>query len=158
MLRGHKIFENEVIPLGWKINYLANYYSLVGNRELALQHGLTRQEFVILFCLTHGGEMTAQQVCEVCGRPKNTISRAVSKLLDKGAITKTTHPMDSRAELMHMEPRGHALYEQIIDIFKGRDRAMTAGLTEEEREVLGRLLTKMLGYFNNWTEAREVEE
>ena len=149
MLKQQLIFENNIISLGWKLNYVANYYSLIANRELARHHNCTRQEFVVLFCLVHGGAMTAQAVSDVCGRPKNTISRAVNKLLDKGMISRTPHPTDQRSGIIHLKAEGREMYERIIGVFAARDQDMTAGLTEGEQKELGRLLTKMIKAFQD---------
>lgn len=149
-----EILQNEVLPFGWRINYLANYYSLIGNRQLMRRFNTTRQEFVVLFCLANSSEITAQDVVEVTGRPKNTISRAVKSLVGKGYITKHTHSTDSRAEILRLESDGKRLYDQIIKVFEERDLAMMAGLNEAERESLKQLLDKILETFNPWTEGK----
>lgn len=147
------IMYNEVLPYGWRLNYLANYYSLVANRKLHRRFKISRQEFVVLFCLANSTAVTAHDICEVTGRPKNTISRAISSLISKGCITKHTHPRDARAEIIRLEPVGKQLYDQIITIFEERDQAMVAGLNAAERKTLKRLMDKMLENFNSWSEA-----
>jgi DNA-binding MarR family transcriptional regulator len=146
------ILHSEVLPYGWRLNYLANYYSLIANRQLNKRFKTTRQEFVVLFCLANSSNVTAHDICEVTGRPKNTISRAISSLINKGCITKHSHSRDARAEIIRLEPNGKRLYDQIITIFEDRDRAMVAGLNAAERKTLKRLLDKMLESFNPWSE------
>lgn len=146
------ILLSEVLPLGWRINYLANYYSLIANRQLKRRFKTTRQEFVVLFCLANSANVTAADVCEVCGRPKNTISRAVNSLLKKGYITSSPHPADARAEILTLELAGKQLYDRIIMVFKDRDRAMMARLDEAECRTLKQLLDKMIEGFNPWSE------
>lgn len=146
------ILLNKVLPFGWRINYLANYYSLIVNRQLMRQYKTTRQEFVVLFCLANSTNVTAADVCEVTGRPKNTISRAVKGLFNKGHITKRPHLTDARAEILRLEPSGKRLYDRIITVFHERDRAMMARLNEAERRTLVQLLDKMVEGFNPWSE------
>jgi len=146
------ILLNEVLPFGWRINYLANYYSLIANRKLKDRFKTTRQEFVVLFCLANSTNVTATDVCEVCGRPKNTISRAVNSLIAKGYITSSPHPKDARAEILTLEPAGKHLYNRIIVVFTDRDRAMMARLSEAECRTLKQLLDKVIEGFNPWSE------
>ena len=146
------ILYNEVLAFGWRINYLANYYSLIVNRRLGKLCKITRQEFVVLFCLANSDNLTAQDITEVTARPKNTISRAVNTLMKKGLISKTVHPTDGRAEILKLKPTGRRLYDQAIEILQERDRAMTERLSATERKTLKRLLDKMLEGFNPWSE------
>lgn len=147
------VIHNGVIPYGWKVNYIANHYSRVVNNKLKTQYETTRQEFVVLFSLVNSSNITAQDICEVTGRPKNTIRRAINSLIRKNCITKSPHPTDARSEIVEITPQGRRLYDTIIPLFEKREQAMLAGLSPNERKTLMRLLDKMIDSFNAWTKA-----
>jgi DNA-binding MarR family transcriptional regulator len=142
------ILNNQVIADAWRINYLANLYSLTVNRDLKSKYGLTRQEFVILFCLTHSSNVAAQDVCLATGRPKNTISRAVHTLIQKGYIKKASNPSDGRSEILNITIKGAKAYDQVIPILVDRENEMMACLNRAERKTLDRLLTKLAANFD----------
>jgi DNA-binding MarR family transcriptional regulator len=142
------ILQNDILPFAWRINYLANYYSLKANRELQKKYHTSRQEFVVLFCLTNSSNVTAQDICNVTGRPKNTISDAVSKLLKKGYISRRDNPRDGRSGILRLTAKGSRLYERIIEIFKEQEIKMVAGLKTTERKALDRILAKLIQNFN----------
>lgn len=141
------ILNNQVISDAWRINYLANCYSLLVNKDLKTKHGITRQEFVILFCLTHSSNVTAQDVCLATGRPKNTISMAVQALIQKEYIKKKANPSDGRSEILFKTKSGAKAYQKVIPILVDRENEMMACLSRSERKTFDRLLRKLTASF-----------
>ena len=92
------ILTESEITTGFRLNYLANFFVGPVYSEVSRVSGLARSEFVVLFCLQHSGTLTAQDVCDITGRPKNSISQAVNKLVVQGLIKRQTDTTDGGAQ------------------------------------------------------------
>ncbi len=144
------ILGKNVITVGYRLSYLANF--LVGSlyKEVARLTGLARSEFVVLFCLHHLGVLTAQEVCGITGRPKNSISQAVTKLAAHALIEKEAHSSDARRVPLRLTDSGKAMYELLIPLFVEREREMLSVLTDRERDQLEKLLGKLVQRNDSW--------
>jgi DNA-binding MarR family transcriptional regulator len=146
----NKILESNEITVGYRVSYLANFYVGPIYGELAKSLGVSRSEFVVVFCLHHLGSITAQQVCEITGRPKNSISQAVRKLIQAGYVQRHTDADDARRAPLVLTARGRALYEEVIPKFRAREEKMLSVLTEPERKQFERLLAKLVLRDDDW--------
>jgi len=145
------------IPVGYRISYLANFFVGPVYAEISRSCGLARSEFVVLFCLRNVGELTAQDVCQITGRPKNSVSQAVTKLAAAGLIRRRTDEQDARRAILGLTTRGRELYERLIPLFRLREEQMLAVLTPREREQFERLLRKLTLRPDDWENAPVTE-
>ena len=134
----------------WRINFVANFFTGPVYRQLGEQFGITRPEFVILYCLKHMPGLVAQDICRVTGQPKNSISRAVSDLLDKGYVMRGTDPEDKRAKPLNLTETGWAMLKRVTPIVEARQDAMRDALTPEELAQFDRLILKMVYAMPDW--------
>jgi DNA-binding MarR family transcriptional regulator len=138
------------VTIGFRLSYLANFYTEPVYKEIARLHGLARSEFVVLLCLRQLGTLTAQDICEVTGRPKNSISQAVSKL-DKGAqIVRRTDDDDARRSYLELTEAGRALCDEIVPLFLVREVEMLSVLNEKQRAQLEKLLELLTQRRDDW--------
>jgi MarR family transcriptional regulator, temperature-dependent positive regulator of motility len=146
------ILSKNAITAGYRLSYLANF--LVGPvyEEIARVHGLARSEFVVLFCLQHLGTLTAQDICEITGRPKNSISQAVTKLTNAGYISRRPDAADARRLYLTPTAAGRKLYEQAIPLFRRRESEMLAVLSDREQEQFLKLLGKLTLRSDGWAD------
>ena len=134
----------------WRINFVANFFTGPAYRHLSEHFGITRPEFVILYCLKHMPGLVAQDICRVTGQPKNSISRAVSDLLNKGYVQRETDPEDKRAKPLNLTKSGWTVLGQVAPIVKARQDAMRAALTEDELAQFDQLIRKVVFAMPNW--------
>ena len=132
------------MPDGYRVSFLANFFTIPVYTEIERQAGLTRSEYLILFCLGVGGEMTAQDVADVSRRPKNSISRAVHRLLRAGHIARARDEADRRRAVLSLTATGYQLYERFLPLFRERQQALMSALSADERAQLRSLLIKMV--------------
>ena len=78
------IFESVEFPDAYKVSYLANAIVFPTYEDVRKDFGLVRAEYHLLLCLAHYSELTAQDVARITRRPRNSISRAVHRMLDLG--------------------------------------------------------------------------
>ncbi len=139
------IFERNDVRDTFRISYLANRLVLPAYDEIKREFGLNRGEYLLLFCLSYIEELTAQDVADMTGRPRNSISRAVHRMLEDGYLTRSPDPADGRQALLRITPEGRALHGEIVPRFVAREDQILSSLDSDERRQLDGLLAKLVG-------------
>ena len=86
--------------------------------------------------------LTAQDVSRLTGRPRNSISRAVHRMLAVGHIERAPDPDDGRQVRLTITESGRSLHEKIAATMRERQEQVLAGLAPRERDALRKLLRK----------------
>jgi len=137
------IFDVVEFRDAYRISYLANEVVLHGYSTVKERFGLNRGEYLLILCLAHYPVLTAQDVARLTRRPRNTISRAVHRMLDDGYIQRAPDPDDGRQARLTITPAGRALHERIVAVFTTREEAILTVLSDKERQTLDALLQKL---------------
>ena len=106
--------------------------------------GITRSEYILLMALSHYPVLTAQDVSRLSGRPRNSISRAVHRMLAVGHLARDPDPTDARQARLSITETGRALHRQIAERIRVYQEEVLSPLTEQERETVVNLLTKVV--------------
>ena len=106
--------------------------------------GITRSEYLLLMALSHYPVLTAQDVSRLSGRPRNSISRAVHRMLAVGHLARDPDPTDARQARLSITETGRALHRQIAERIRVYQEEVLSPLTEQERETVVNLLTKVV--------------
>ena len=148
----------ELVPIrfAFRISLLANLYTGSVYREVAARHGIARSEYLILFCLKLLGELTAQDIVEITGRPKNSISRAVTAMVDRGFVSRRVDPDNGRRAPMLLTRAGEEIYDATVGLFQDCEAAMLSTLDAEERATLDGLLDKLARRDDAWERLKAV--
>ena len=144
------ILENGAASIAGKLSWLANFFSGPIYRRMEMEKGLTRPEFVVLHCTTHVPLVTARDIAQMTGLPKNSISRAVQRLLRDGRISRGSASADAGALPLAVTAKGRALYNELIKAFVARESEMLVPLSRAERAELDRLLDKLTARTDGW--------
>ena len=123
---------------------MANSLVLPVYDDIKREHGLSRGEYLLLFCLAHLPELTAQDVANMTGRPRNSISRAVHRMLSEGYLDRTPDPDDGRQAMLTITPKGRKLHERIVQGFVARENKLLGVLDRQDREAFDRILEKLV--------------
>jgi DNA-binding MarR family transcriptional regulator len=144
------ILKSNPLPIAYRLNYLANFY--VGPLIKSMEHkfDMTRPEWIVLFCLTRVSGLSAQQISDVTGRPKTSISAAVKQLQRKKLLSRTVDANDGRRRVLQITEAGRRLYAEILEGFVRREADMIACLSKRERSMFLQLLDKMIGDSAQW--------
>jgi MarR family transcriptional regulator, temperature-dependent positive regulator of motility len=146
------MLDETAIRIGYRVSYLANFYSGPIYRELEATDGLSRPDVIVIVCLAHCRSLTAQDISNMTGRPKNSLSRAVHKLLARGLITRIAAPQDPRQAQLDLTPAGRATFDAFMPRFIEREARMLAPLTAAERREFDRLLGKLVHRADAWAQ------
>jgi MarR family transcriptional regulator, temperature-dependent positive regulator of motility len=144
------VLKGNPLPVAYRLNYVANFYvgPLVKNMEQTF--GLSRPEWIILFCLKRRPDLSAQQISNVSGVPKTSISAAVRQLQNKKLIVRSTDVRDGRRFVLHLTGAGRKIYKEILASFTAREAAMMACLSRDERWTFLELLNKVIANSASW--------
>lgn len=137
------LFEVIEFSDAYRITYLAG--SIAGPAYDAIKRdlGIIRAEYVLLACLAHFDELKAQDVADISRRPRNTVSRAVHRMVAEGYIERAPDTEDGRQALLKITPNGRALHLKAAEYLKAQQDLVLDMLDPEEREQFSGLLLKL---------------
>jgi DNA-binding MarR family transcriptional regulator len=144
-----KILHRNEIAFGYRIGYLFNHFAGPVYKWTVAEMGLHRPEFAAMFCADHL-EDAASDVVLLTGIPKNSVSRAVSKLIAEGLMATETDVTDGRRSFLRLTPKGQKIYASILPRFRERQEQMVSVLTAAERAEFNRLLNKLVERDDDW--------
>lgn len=142
----------------FRLNYLALNFNIPVYSWIEKRHGLPRPEFVVLYSIGLKDGIAARDICSSSGFPRNTISRAVQKLLDKGIILREVAPDDQRSFVLRLTEKGREIFDETLKPMVDRENVLLAKLTQAERLMLSELLAKMVVDSKNWPNSIDPEE
>lgn len=138
-----KLWRNPC-PFSFRLNYLSMRYNTACYDWVCKTEGLSRIEYVVIYSLAlHEGGL-AKDIAHSSGFPKNTLSRAMSKLEKANLITKHVDDQDKRNQPLFLTEEGWALFNRTLPTFESREHKMLAGLDEEEVKTLSHLMAKVV--------------
>lgn len=133
-------------PCGFaaRFNYLALRYNVPLYGWVKERFDISRVEFVVIYNLAVVGPFTASEIAASTAFPKNTLSRAVNRLVKLGLITRKADGEDRRAQILSLTPSGQAMFDEGLPRFVALEQEMLAPLSLVEREMLSMLLAKVV--------------
>lgn len=144
------IMETNPIFDAYLLNYLANSYVGPLLKIVESRHGLTRPEWIVIFCLSQHQDLNAQQISDVTGRAKSSISHAIIMMEKKKLLQRLPDPIDGRRQVLQLTQAGKNAYEDLVTIFVKREQEMLSCLTKAEQQSLRKLMVKLAGNIESW--------
>jgi DNA-binding MarR family transcriptional regulator len=127
---------------------LARLHALIAPRQTGVlePYGLRGGEFAVLATLTRlaGEDVSQRRLGAELGLSAGTISLRIDRLVGRGLVQRLADPDDGRGALITITSQGRELFEASAPEHLARAQTLVAGLDENEREDLGRLLGKLL--------------
>ena len=152
-----KLWENPCW-LSFRINYLALRFNVPVYDRVTDRHGLSRPEYVVLYSLSLRDGIAATDVCATAGFPKNTISRAIHKLVRRRLIRRSVDASDRRSFVLHLTGESRRILDESVPPMVAHEKRMLSGLTHSEQETLSRLLAKLVVDSPNWPTEQSREQ
>jgi len=136
-------------PLNLK-EFLPYRFSIVTNKisrnlgnMYADKFGLSIAEWRVMAVLGQHKDLSADEVCVETEMDKVSVSRAVTKLLNKKQICRKFSDQDRRRSMLQLSSLGYAVYTQIVPIALRFEAELTDVLSKQERKQLNSLLDKL---------------
>ena len=115
--------------------------------RVAAMFGLSSNEYVILCVLRAGGApytLPPKAITPLMPLSSGGMTNILHGLAERGLIERLPDPSDGRGVLIRMTPAAVKLINQAIAAHVAEERRMITHLTDKERGVLERLLSKLL--------------
>jgi len=134
-------------------------YSLVSMRMIRLfvmlrksgilaqrrQFGLSETEWRIMTQLGETAPLSLNGLADSMLQDRGQLSRAVKSMVERGLLTRERKPGGPEIEI-DLSEQGRAIYGQMVEWVHQRDRALTAGIPQDEvalvRGVLGTMMER----------------
>ncbi|MEW6640615.1 MarR family winged helix-turn-helix transcriptional regulator [Bradyrhizobium elkanii] len=139
------IFVDNPTPFAIRVSVLTNRYVTPLASFLDKEYGLQWHEWVVVFCIELRDGWTATDISNATGRPKNTISRAVHKLLKMGLITRRSRDDDARVQVLALTAKGKRFYTKVLPRLQVVERSIYDRLNKKEQAQFIKLLDKLHG-------------
>lgn len=139
-----ELLENTPLRESYLIGLWNNALTTPVLKQIEKNFDVTRDEFNVIFTLKAKGPLLASEICHLNSRPKNSISRAVTRLYKRHALVKTQIESDKRKEQLSLTEHGVELYNLCTPFFLERQKELMSPLDYEERRQLEFLMKKTL--------------
>jgi DNA-binding MarR family transcriptional regulator len=125
------------------LTWIANKLSRGASKNYLKVFGIGIEVWRCLVLLAIHKSISAQQVSQIIGMDKASVSRCFKTMQARGLIMMGLDAADGRVRLAILTPEGRALHDQIRNLALERERALLTIFTESERNTLIRLLKRM---------------
>ena len=129
--------------LGFWMRFVSNQVSAEFERAVEAR-GVSVSEWVALRTLFDQAEATHAALMAALGMTKGAVSKVVSKLQDKGLVTRAAHAVDARAQVLALTPDGRALVPALARDADANDDRFFGHLSAQQRRELTALLQEMV--------------
>jgi DNA-binding MarR family transcriptional regulator len=106
--------------------------------------GVDTQTYPVLNTLASVGPVTVARLAEAVGIDRSGTSRYADRLQDAGLIKRTTDPLDRRATLLSLTPKGARVIGKLNATLTGHLRDLTATWPDGAAEALAQGLELLL--------------
>lgn len=144
-----KLWENPCW-LSFRLNFVAFRFNDPVYRWIETRYGLVRPDFVALYAVGLKEGVAAKNIVASAGLPKNTLSRAIQKLLQRRLLKRESDPADLRSYVLHLTPAGRKIFDETMPLMVEQQQAMLACLSSEEQRQLRTLMDKLVIASPDW--------
>ena len=128
--------------LPYRLSIVTNRISASFARLYSEKFNLSIPEWRVMAVLGQQPGLSADEVCSETEMDKVPVSRAVSKLLDKGLLRREFSGRDRRRSILCLSEAGYGMYAQIVPLALSYEAELKAVLTPREQSQLENLLKK----------------
>ena len=129
--------------LPYQLSVVTNRISASFARLYSEKFNLSIPEWRVMAVLGQQPGLSADEVSSETEMDKVPVSRAVTKLLDKGLLNRDFSGLDRRRSILRLSEAGYAMYSQIVPLALAYEAELKAALAEQEQVQLEVLLEKL---------------
>ncbi len=131
--------KDGIFNLLGKINHKIFMSNLCMMKDKKLHPG----QFPLLFILCSEDGQVQKQLADKLGIKPSTLNVMVRRLEKNGSVVKKQDPKDQRKSRIYISEQGRSLVESLEKRSEKISRQISDALTEEEKQELIRILTKL---------------
>ena len=129
--------------LPYRLSILSNAVSQAIADDYQRRFDLSMTEWRVMAVLARFDGLSACEVAERTLMDKVAVSRALSKLVETGWVTRAIHDGDKRRSVLGLSEAGWAIHEVVAPMAREHERNLLSKLNDEERSWLVRILDKL---------------
>jgi len=111
--------------------------------EYRTRFGIRIPEWRVLVVLGDAGAQTQRDLVRATQLDKVAVNRACKALEERGLAGRRANTRDGRSHHVELTERGRAVHARIMPLALEMERSIIGVLTEQERQVLQRLLARV---------------
>jgi len=112
-------------------------------RDAVAPYGLTTTQFFLLTALYEEEDISISALAQKVVLDKATLTGLIDRLERDGFVTRQTFPGDRRTIRVRLTPKAEKLRETMTNLYHKINRRFLSLLTEEEREIFERVVSKI---------------
>lgn len=129
--------------LPYRLSVVSNLVSKAFAQRYETAFGLSIPEWRVMAVLGRYAPASSQDICARTAMDKAKVSRAVTRLVAAGYVTRKDNPLDQRQNILGLSRKGRGVYQQIVPLARAIEREVLDGLSSDEVRQLDRLLDKL---------------
>lgn len=130
--------------LPYRLSLLANRTRHGFAAHYEREHGIDNAEWRVLAHLSQSPRISVRDIQQQTELEKSKVSRAVSRLEQRGLLKKEADPSDSRLLSLHLTPAGQRLMDSLSDAAQRYQTEALDTLSERERAAVDRGLRLLM--------------
>ncbi len=111
---------------------------------LAIDLEMPKPELLALLMLDRHGEVIMSQIADIINIPMSTATGIIDRLVKKGYVIRDRSDSDRRVVAIKLTEKGKASAAKIKEYISGYVRKIYDILTDEERELLFKIITRVM--------------
>lgn len=129
--------------LPYRLSILSNTVSNAIARDYQDRFGLTVAEWRVMAVLGRFGPDAATGISARTAMDKVTVSRAMTRLIGRGLMTRNSDSGDRRRVIAKLTRKGRTIHNKIVPVALAHEATLAGALSDAEAKTLDRLLTKL---------------
>lgn len=128
--------------IGFLIHDLSRLRQILFDQEMR-PHGVTRAQWSVLAQLSRkeDGAMTQAQLARLLGLGKVAVGSMIGRLEAAGLVVRQDDALDRRVHRILVTDKGRRVLARMVEVGRGLNELILAGLSTEELAVADRVLT-----------------
>lgn len=111
---------------------------------------VTTEQWTVLSCLWERDRIIQQDICELTGKDKPSVTRLIDNLEKKNLVMRVSDPADRRNNLILLTPKGATIKQKTTEIFHDIVNHTLKGISDMElagaKDVLIRIMQNLRKY------------
>jgi DNA-binding MarR family transcriptional regulator len=129
--------------LPYRLSVLSNLISQTLADTYAERYAIGITEWRVIAVLGRHPGLSANGVAERTAMDKVAVSRTIARLLERDLVQRDTHGDDRRRSVLELSASGYRIYDEVVPLALVRERELLAYFSEEDRQQLDALLSKL---------------
>ncbi|PCJ44704.1 MAG: hypothetical protein COA81_00050 [Alphaproteobacteria bacterium] len=125
----------------WRLSLEAGY---ILEDNYSLKYNINGESWRFMAMLASSAPISAKALGAHLDMDQVQVTRALSKLLDNGYITRRTDPLDRRKAILNLSDHGAEVYRAIVDMAMNLEHKLLAEMTVEEQGTFRGTLKRLL--------------